>query len=240
MEGENINNVSNLSKIISSNGNDKEAWENLLCDINSDESNICNDVISLLKKNLIDKSNVEISLDILDFLVSYGEPSIVELIAKKDFLKCILELLKNSSKSSVDIQKKIIYLTQKWAKKYENEKNMNYQTFIDNYTSLNKGGITFPPLNFKLETYTKYISDEEAQCSEIKAKAFKKIKESNKNTNNNKQNFANPFSSNENELINQKNNDNESNINNNCNLDNDKEEKLDCENDNIENENYKK
>ncbi len=37
--------------------------------------------------------DIEISLDIIDFLVIYGTPDIVELIAKKEFLKDILELL---------------------------------------------------------------------------------------------------------------------------------------------------
>ena len=230
MEENASNNSSNITIILSSNGNDKEAWENLLCDINSDETNISNDVIAILNKNLKDKTNVEITLDILDFLVNYGTPNIVELIAKKEFLKCILDLLKNSSKSSVNVQKKIIFLTQKWANKYENEKNLNVSCFIENYNSLKKGGIIFPPQTFKLETYSKYISDEEAQCSQIKASAIKKIKDDNKKSikeSTTQSRFANPFLSEAEELTelaNKKIYNNESSYNSNMKINNDENE----------------
>ena len=196
---ENQSNISNsnILKIISSNGNEKDAWENLICNINSEEIN-SNDIIMPLFENLKNKSNIEITLDITDFLVNYGTPNIIELISKKDYLGNILELLKNSSNSSIIVQKKIIFLTQKWAKKYENEKNLNVSGFNDTYNSLKKGGIIFPPLNYKLETYTKYFSDEEAQCAQIKANAIKKIKEDNKNNKkediDDENKFANPFS----------------------------------------------
>ena len=197
-------NISNIQKIISSNGSNKEAWENLICDINSDEIDIINEIILNLEQFLKDRSNNEIALDIIDFIVIYGPIKIVELIAKKDFLKKILELLKNSSKSSVNVQKKIIFLTQKWAKKYENEMNSNLSGFVENYNYLQKGGIKFPPPTYKLETFTKYISDEEAQTAQIKANAIKKIKEDNeqsiKESINNVNNFANPFSSGSGEL----------------------------------------
>ena len=39
MEGQNTNNPFNISEIISSNGNNIDAWVNLLCDIYSDDSN---------------------------------------------------------------------------------------------------------------------------------------------------------------------------------------------------------
>ena len=189
--------MSNILKIISSNGNDKESWENLICDVNSGEQNI-NDLILNLNENLKNKTNVEITLDIVDSLVNYGTPEIIELIAKKEFLSNILELLKNSSKSSVDIQKKIIFLTQKWAKQFENCYDSNYSGFLDIYNSLKKGGIIFPPSNFKLITYTKYISDEEAECAQMKGNNIKKLKEDNEKSIKVKivtdNNFANPFS----------------------------------------------
>ena len=102
--------LENIQKIISSKGSDKEAWENLICDINADETNINNDIISTLSQNLSDKSNSEIILDLIDFLVIYGPTKIVELISNKEFLKNILQLLKNSSNSGVNVQKKVIFL----------------------------------------------------------------------------------------------------------------------------------
>jgi len=54
-------------------------------------------------------------------------------------------------------------------------KNSELSTFMENYNSLKNKGIVFPPENFKFDTYTKYISDEEAQTAVLKANAIKKI-----------------------------------------------------------------
>ena len=175
------NKSKNISFIISSNGNNKEAWENLLNNIISNDSNINNDIISNIYQFLIEKTYIEINLDILDFIVQYGSLSMIEIFVNKNLSKQILELLKNNSKSSLNVQKKIIFLIQKWARKYEKEKQQIYSVFINNYKSLKKAGITFPPDNFKITTYEKYISDEEAE------NFINRIKTDNENS------FANPF-----------------------------------------------
>ena len=79
---------------------------------------------------------------IIDSLVNYGTPNIIELISKKDYLGNILELLKNSSNSSIIVQKKIIFLTQKWAKQFENCYDSNYSGFLDIYNSLIEYGLS--------------------------------------------------------------------------------------------------
>ena len=175
------NKSKNISVIISSNGNNKEAWENLLNNIISNDSNINNDIISNIYQFLIEKTYIEINLDILDFIVQYGSLSMIEIFVNKNLSKQILELLKNNSKSSLNVLKKIIFLIQKWARKYEKEKQQIYSVFINNYKSLKKAGITFPPDNFKITTYEKYISDEEAE------NFINRIKTDNENS------FANPF-----------------------------------------------
>ena len=144
-------------------------------------------------------------------------------------MKNILDLLKNSSKSSVNIQKKIIFLTQKWAKKYENEINSNLSGFLEKYNALKKGGIIFPPSTYKLETFTKYITEEEIQCAQIKANAIMKIKKDNEKSlkeSNNVNNFANPFSGSGelNELVNKKIFNNESTFSGNKQLNNEDED----------------
>ena len=233
MEGNDSNSTSNIFLIISSNGANKEAWENLLCDINSDsdDSNICKEIILILKKKLIDKSSVELILDILDFLIHYGEETIVELIAKNEFLKCIFSLLKNNAKSSVNVQKKIIFLIQKWAKKYENDKNK--PNFFQNYNSLKKAGIKFPSESYKMETYTKYISEEEAQSMQMKAKTIKKIKDENKKMESTNEKKSEEPSSPEKQLNEKKDNEsdnkNNNNLNNEENLYSDKNNKEDDE-----------
>ena len=187
MEENNTNKSSTILNIISSNGNNKELWIKILSDIYSGQTNNNDDIILPLKEFLTKKTNVEICLDIIHFLVDYGTPNIVELIAKKEFLQLVLEKLRKSSESGVEVQKKVIFLTKVWAKKYENEKNQNYLTFIDNYNTLKKQGIIFPPDNYKLQTYTKYISNEQAKNAIMKAKNMKE------NNNNNENEFANPF-----------------------------------------------
>ena len=71
------------------------------------------EITSFLKQNLINKEKVNLTLDVIDFLLNYGSTEIIEQIAQKDFLSCIIALLKNKAKSGVEIQKKIISLVKK-------------------------------------------------------------------------------------------------------------------------------
>jgi hypothetical protein len=188
--------VSNLSTIFSSNGENKEAWSDLLCNVISGDTKKIQEITSFLKQNLINKEKVNLTLDVIDFLLNYGSPEIIEQIAQKDFLSCIIALLKNKAKSGVEIQKKIIFLTQKWHQKFEKEENQNLKGFADNYNSLKNGGVIFPPSTYKIQTYNNYISEEESQNSLIKANAIKKLsKESEEIKKTMNANFANPFSS---------------------------------------------
>ena len=188
--------VSNLSTIFSSNGENKEAWSDLLCNVISGDTKKIQEITSFLKQNLINKEKVNLTLDVIDFLLNYGSTEIIEQIAQKDFLSCIIALLKNKAKSGVEIQKKIIFLTQKWHQKFEKEENQNLKGFADNYNSLKNGGVIFPPSTYKIQTYNNYISEEESQNSLIKANAIKKLsKESEEIKKTMNANFANPFSS---------------------------------------------
>ena len=167
--------ISNLSQIFSSNGENKEAWSDLLCSLISGDNENIQKAIIFLKQNLMIKEKVELTLDIIDFLITYGTQEIIEQIAHKDFLNCILVLLKNKSKSSVEVQKKIIFLTQKWHQKFEKEENPKLIGFSDNYNSLKKGGVIFPPENYNIQTYNNYISEDESKNSLMKANAIKKL-----------------------------------------------------------------
>ena len=234
MEQNDKNMLSNLEKIFSVNGEDSVSWSNFLCDIISGNSKIIQETISILKQNLLNKEKVDLTLDMIDFLINYGSSEIIEQIAQKDFLKSILFLLKNKSKASVDIQKKIIFLTQKWYQKFQNDQKENTKGFIDIYNSLKKGGIIFPPSSYQIQTYTKYITDDESQNSLMKAKVIKKsIMESEEY--NNSLTFANPFSNFENS------NNNNTPSDEKCGLSNDNtdENKNNNINNNIENNNQK-
>ena len=200
--------LSNVSKIYSSNGEDKESWSDLLCNIISSDNKSIQETTSFLKQNLINKEKVDLTLDIIDFLINYGSQEIIEQIAQKEFLNYVLVLLKNKSKSSVEVQKKIIFLTQKWHQKFEKEENPNIKGFAENYNSLKNGGIIFPPPSFKIQTYNNYISEEESQNFLMKANAIKKLEKESEEIKKS-MNYANPFSEGENSVnISNKNNNN--------------------------------
>ena len=187
------NPISNISEILSSDGESKESWNDLLCNIISGNQKTIQESVFFLKQKLITKEKVDLILDITDFLINFGSQEIIEQIASKDFLNTILSLLKNKSKSGVNIQKKIIFLTQKWHQKFEKDENQNVKGFSDNYNLLKKGGIIFPPQNYQIQTYNNYISEEEAQNSLMKAKAIKKLTKESEDFKKSL-NYANPFS----------------------------------------------
>lgn len=187
----------NLSKIYSSEGADKDAWLNILSDINQGNETVNQNIISFLQKALKEIPKNQLTLDILDFFVEYGTFNIINLIANSNFSQTLISLLKQSSNSGVDVQKKVIFLIQKWANKYKNDINSSFPTFIDNYNMLKNNNISFPPSNYKLNTYNKYISDEEFQCAQIRAKTLQKanfMRERNEQNKNEENTFTNPFS----------------------------------------------
>ena len=177
--------MNSINGIYSNNGNQKKDWENFIKDINN---NSCNEqIIFLLQKNMKENPQNEITVDIIDLIVDYGSPKILNLIAQKQFLDSFLNLLKSETKAGVENQKKVIYLTQKWAKKFD--KNPSFSIFMDNFNFLKSNGIAFPPDNFMMKTYDKFISQEE-----IKNSLY-----NNQNNNNNNYNpYHNNFSNNQN------------------------------------------
>ena len=187
------NPMSNITEILSSDGESKESWNDLLCNIISGNIKAIQETVFFLKQKLISKEKVDLILDIIDFLLNFGSQEIIEEIASKDFLNVILSLLKNKSKSGVNIQKKIIFLTQKWHQKFEKDENQNMKGFSDNYNLLKKGGIIFPPQNYQIQTYNNYVSEEEAQNSLMKANAIKKLTKESEDFKKSL-NYANPFS----------------------------------------------
>ena len=86
-----------------------------------------------------------LTLDIIDYIMDNGCPKIIDLISQKDFLDTFLNLLKSEINSGIENQKKVIFLTLKWAKKFANSK---YTIFQDNYDFLKKYDINFFLVNF--------------------------------------------------------------------------------------------
>ena len=166
----------NINNIYSTNGKQKKDWEYLIRDINNDS--YIDKIVFLLQKNMKENPQNELTVDIIDLIIDYGSPKILNLIAQKQFLDLFLNLLKAETKAGVENQKKVIYLTQKWAKKFD--KNPNFSIFMDNYNFLKSNKIVFPPENFVINTYDKFISQEE-----IKNCLYNNQNNSNNNINNN-------------------------------------------------------
>ena len=73
----------NINNIYSNNGNQKKDWENFIKDINNNSSN--EQIIFLLQKSMKENPQNEITVDIIDLIVDYGSPQILNLIAQKNF-----------------------------------------------------------------------------------------------------------------------------------------------------------
>ena len=83
----------------------------------------------------------------------------------------VFTLLRKSSGSGPEVQKKGIYLTKKWYDKASNKKE-NFEGFIKNYIDLQSKGIVFPPSGFKLNTYEEYISINDINNLKINKKSY--------------------------------------------------------------------
>ena len=172
----------NINSIYSTNGKLKKDWEFFLKDINNDSC--IEKIVFLLQKNMSEIPQNELTVDIIDFIIDYGSLKMLNQIAQKQFMDSFLNLLKSETKAGVENQKKVIYLTKKWAQKFSG--NQNFSIFQDNFNFLKNNGIAFPPDNFIIKTYDNYISKDDIQ-----------IALNNNQNNNNNNNFIN-FSNNQN------------------------------------------
>jgi len=82
-------------------------------------------------------SNHILLLDLSDYLADFTKTPFINLLATKDFMTCLLLLLKIKDKSV--LQSKVLYLIKKWAGKFQAQK-----IFADTYNTLVKSGVVFP------------------------------------------------------------------------------------------------
>ena len=142
----------NLENIYLFDGSDKGNWEYFLTDIKNESYS--DKIVASLLDNITNQPKNELNLDIIDYILDFGCPKIISLIAEKKFLDSVLNLLKSETNAGLEIQKKVLYLTQKWAKKFGNNKELG--TFQENYNMLKSFNITFPDESFVMDTYNKY------------------------------------------------------------------------------------
>ena len=187
----------NIDSLYLSDGESKTDWELYFSDINNELN--CEKIVAYLKNNMIQEPQNLLTIDIIDYTIDNGCPQITNLIAQKNFLDSFLNLLKSETNAGLENQKKVIYLTQKWAQKFSN--NNNYRVFQDNYDLLKNSGVCFPPDNFVMDTYNKYIGNKSTNQSNP--------------VNQNKNNQQNGFNNNkQNNINNNQNNNNTCNNNN--------------------------
>ena len=145
----------NLNNLFLSEGKAITNWQILLKDINNELYS--EKIIFFLKSKIINNPQNLLTLDVIDFIIDNGCPKIINLIAQNDFFNSFLNLLKLETNAGKDNQKKVIYLIQKWAKKFS--QSGNYPIFQQNYNLLKNKGIFFPPENYVINTYNKYFDN---------------------------------------------------------------------------------
>ena len=204
-----------LERIFQNKGNNPKLWaalRNIIQNQNDEIIPFC-----FLIKNKIEIGNKEeilLSLNILDFEVDYGTPFLWVQADNKDFLSCIINILK--TKADQDLQNTILYLIRKWVIKFEN--NSAIQNCKNIYNSLKHNRVSFPN-NIK-NPYLKYLSQNNIINNNMNNYNFVNYninKENNINYNFNKKNtYFNNMNYNFNNNINNVNN-NFNRINNNMN-----------------------
>ena len=149
----------NLDSLFSNNGNNKEDWNYLSANIKKEEfsEKIIENLSHYLTKN--DQDKVSLALYITDYILDFGCPKIISLIAQQNFLEDILDLIRSETNANIINQKTVIYLIQKWAKQFQNNKELD--SFQKNFTMLQDYGMEFPDPNFSMDTYHKYIAEEQ-------------------------------------------------------------------------------
>jgi hypothetical protein len=164
--------IMNVNEIIDSQGKNKKLWEKLYIEININLMNNNYDTILYLNNNLILNKNVDLTLDIIDFIIDYGSEDIITLITP-EFLKNIRNLLTTHYKSENDILFKILFLIQKWGTSCPKYKN--YLNFRNIYEKLKKENIQFPSKEAQLKTYLNFITLNEIKRFKIKLDNWKYV-----------------------------------------------------------------
>ena len=167
--------VENLIKqILEIGGNDPKLWRKLLQELlmGSEQSVFVN----AIKLSILSNPNNELALDILDYIVDNNINSVISLLAKKEFLDDFLRLLRTDIGAPIDVQKKVLYLLQKWAVRYKpNESGISvFPMFNEQYEFLKTQGIFFPPVgdDSVVPTYHRFFKEEEQPVNELFPKSI--------------------------------------------------------------------
>ena len=167
--------VENLIKqILEVGGNDAKMWRKLLQELlmGSEQSVFVN----AIKLSVLSNPNNELALDILDYIVDNNITSVIVLLSKKEFLDDFLRLLRTDIGAPIDVQKKVLYLLQKWAVRYKaSESGISlFPSFNEQYEFLKTQGIFFPPVgdDSVVPTYHRFFIKEEQPVNDLFPKSI--------------------------------------------------------------------
>ena len=96
--------VQNLNNIYLSEGKIQENWRLFFEDMKNES--YTENILLFLKNKIINHPENLITLDIIDLMIDYGSPKTLNLIAQKEFIKIILNLLKKTIKAGIENKKK--------------------------------------------------------------------------------------------------------------------------------------
>ena len=77
--------LQNINNIYLSEGQNKNAWQLFYKDIHNDS--YINNIMFLLYKNLKQNPKNGLTIDIIDFIIDFGNQNIIKLVSKKEFLE---------------------------------------------------------------------------------------------------------------------------------------------------------
>ena len=155
MDRINVNSLA-INEFLISNNYSHKTWKKFLNELIINDSTIILETNAQIYYALKNNQNIDLILDICDFILDYGSNDFKTL-----FQICLEEIYHlNSNKGHIISQittKKLLFLIQKWANKLGNI----YPKFKEIYEKIKKEKLKFPPLDIKIETYLKYIPEEE-------------------------------------------------------------------------------
>lgn len=144
-----------LEIIFQNKGGSSEIWKTINDLLNNRENEIpvfCTYIKH--KINGFDKKNSLLALDLIDFCVDNGNMPLWSNLNSNDFLTSLITNLKNREDS--DIQSKILFLIEKWGKKFGNSEELS--NFQNVYMLLKKNNVEFPNnIESDYYKYVKYI-----------------------------------------------------------------------------------
>ena len=133
------------------------------------------------------EQNILLLLDVVDFIVDNGNDKILDQVSSKEFLFCLLNLLK--TKNFELVQCTLLGLIKKWGENFAD--NAQYTTFSDMYNHLKRNNVAFP--EEYTSVYTKYVPSEYHPRSRQR-QAYSSYSKNDSRSNNNA-NFGNGGSS---------------------------------------------